>query len=656
MQTRLTPLAALLSMAFITSAQAETTLEPIVVTASRFESAQQERPIAAQVITAEEIRDSSATNVSEVLGKLGGVHKRINFTGLPDSPLDLRGFGMSGDQNTLVLLNGQRLSDFEGGTARLSSIPIESIERIEILRGSGAVQYGGGATAGTINIITRSPIGQPLSGHVFAQAGSHKARDARGGIQVGGEKWGMRLDAQHYEADNYRENNKAKTDNVNGELRLGNQKDFVAVSFTADEQKARLPGERTEAQLKTNPRGTRTPDDYLNSRGQMYALKAEKSLDAVTLAMDASYRDKDESSYYKDVWGTRSRKTDASVISLSPRVLISSDWASVSNSLTVGADWSQWRFKNDTIATGFYDTINERGKQHNKAVYARNEVNLPTETRISLGIRREFVDQEQRQWSPLNSNRTSNVRLTAHEIALQQALGLGFSAYGRTGRSFRVANINDNNCSFTPCSDLLRPQTSRDHEVGLEWKSNTASFRIGAFRMDVNDEIHYNNLVFTTMNLSPTRHQGLELEGRVQLLDRVDLAARYTRTQAKFREGIYNGVDVAGKEVPMVPKDRIGVNLGWQITGDTRASVNVQYVGGQRYDNDQANRFRKMPSYTITDFKISHEIGDWRLAAGVNNLFDEEYYSYGIVNRTYTSFNAYPEARRTFYASAEYRF
>lgn len=656
MTIRHTPLAALLSMALFTSANAERLLEPIVVTASRFESAKQDQPIATQVITADDIRDSTATNVSEVLNKLGGVYTRINFTGLPDSPLDLRGFGMTGDQNTLVLLNGQRLSDFEGGTARLSSIPIESIERIEILRGSGAVQYGSGATAGTINIITKSPIGSPLGGYLFGQAGSHNSRDARGGIQVGGEHWGMRLDAQHYESDNYRDNNRAKTDNVSGELRFGNQKDYVALSFTADNQKTRLPGARTEAELKTDRRGTRNPDDYLNSRGHLYALRAEKNLGAVTLALDASYRDKTETSFYQDLWGSRSRKTDGHVVTVSPRLLLKNKWGDTENTFTVGADWSEWTFDSSMQATGFYSTLDERGRQENKAVYARNEINFPTGTRLSLGLRREFIEQHQRQWTPFVADRSTTARLTAHEIALQQALGLGFSAYARTGRSFRVANINENYCSFAPCAEMLKPQTSHDHEIGLEWKHRIAALRVSLFRMDVNNEIHYNNLTWSTMNLSPTRHQGLELEGRIQVLKNVDVAARYTRTQATFREGTYGGVNVTGNDVPMVPKDRIGLNVGWQITGSTRASLNVQYVGGQRYDNDQANRFRKMPSYTVTDLKIMHEIGNWRLAAGVNNLFDEKYYSYGIVNGSYSSFNAYPETRRTVYASAEYRF
>jgi iron complex outermembrane receptor protein len=63
-----------------------------------------------------------------------------------------------------------------------------------------------------------------------------------------------------------------------------------------------------------------------------------------------------------------------------------------------------------------------------------------------------------------------------------------------------------------------------------------------------------------------------------------------------------------------------------------------------------------MPSYTVADIKVSHDMGDWRLAAGVNNLFDEAYYSYGVINGAATTFNAYPEDRRNAYVSAEYRF
>ena len=641
----------------------------IVVTANRFRSDASNSPIATQVITADEIRDSSATTVSEVLGKVGGVHTRINFTGIPDSPLDLRGFGFTGDQNTLVLLNGLRISENEGAAARLSAIPIDSIERIEILRGAGAVLYGGGATGGTINIITRSPVLDGLNGNVSALAGSHKLRDLRGGVQFGNGKWGISLNAQHYENDNYRDNNRAELDTMSGELRFGGREDFVAFNFSADDQKSRLPGARTEAQVSSDPRGATTPKDFMDSRSGLFSLRGEKRFGGVTLALDLVQRNKKFDSFGTGTYNflgvqtyTNKLTTDVDVTTVSPRILWQTQLAGMDNRLTVGMDWSDWSYTNNSNGT---DTLfgnsstREIGGQSNRAVYLRDELHLTTGTRLSLGARRENVEQEQEERLTPLAKRSEEHHLSAYELALQQDLGSGYSAYGRIGRSFRVANIDENRCSPAPCAPLLKPQRSNDRELGIQWRGRGASFRAGLFDMDIEDEIHFNRLVGffgSNVNLSPTQRRGLELEGKLPLGATVDLAARYTWTEATFREGIYGGVDVKGNDVPLVPKDRIGLNLGWQATAATRLTFNVNYVGSQRHDNDQANRFRSMPSYTVADIKISHDIGAWRLAAGVNNLFDEAYYSYGVVNGAFTTFNAYPEDRRSAYVSAEYRF
>jgi iron complex outermembrane receptor protein len=90
----------------------------IIVTANRFRSSAIDQPIAVQIITADEIRDSSATTVAEVLNKLGGVHTRISFIGVPDTPLDLRGFGMTGNENTPCFnKRPAHLGERTGGTA-----------------------------------------------------------------------------------------------------------------------------------------------------------------------------------------------------------------------------------------------------------------------------------------------------------------------------------------------------------------------------------------------------------------------------------------------------------------------------------------------------------------------------------------------------------
>ena len=656
MNIRIKPLAALLPVLVITPATATQNLEPVVVTATRFESNQQDNPIAAQVITAEEIRNSAATTVGEVLCKLGGVQTRINFVGTPDAPLDLRGFGMTGDQNTLVLLDGQRISENELISARISAIPLDSIERIEILRGSGAVLYGSGATGGTINIITRSTLGAPLSGNVSTRFGSHDLSDLRGGFRAGGELWGLRLNAQRVRTDNYRDNNRSELDTASGELRFGDRNGFVALAFSADDQNSRLPGARTEAQLRSDRRGATTPADYFDSRSQRFSLRGERRFGELTLALDLARRDKNAEMFNKSTWGSTLAKTDVGVTTISPRLLWQTRLDKILYNLTAGADWSHWSYGNDTAATGLMSALDETGKQKNRAFYLRNDLHITTTgTRISLGGREESVHQTQHErLVPRDASERHN--LSAYELSLQQELGGGFSAYGRIGRSFRVANIDENRCWFAPCANLLKPQRSLDREIGARWQGTGTSFGASLFEMDISNEIHYFAPTFSNINLSPTRHRGVELEGRLQLVAGLDLAARYTHTQAQFREGSYGGVDVTGNEVPMVPKHRASLNIGWQVLASTRLGFNLSYTGAQRYDNDQPNRFRKMPDYTVADIKLAQDISNWRLSLGINNLFDRKFYSYGIVNGTFTSFNAYPEDRRNAYLSAEYRF
>src|SRR5204863_203351 len=103
------------------------------------------------VITADDLRKSASSSLPEILAQFGLVHIRDN-SGTPNQQVDLRGFGITGDQNTLILVDGLRISENELTSAQLNAIALESIERIEIVRGSGAVLYGGGATGGTLTL------------------------------------------------------------------------------------------------------------------------------------------------------------------------------------------------------------------------------------------------------------------------------------------------------------------------------------------------------------------------------------------------------------------------------------------------------------------------------------------------------------------------
>ena len=205
---------------------------------------------------------------------------------------------------------------------------------------------------------------------------------------------------------------------------------------------------------------------------------------------------------------------------------------------------------------------------------------------------------------------------------------------------------------------MLEPQTSQDSELGIDFKSESNKVRAALFQMNLDNEIHYNALTFTNMNLSPTHRYGLELEGAHHYSDAVEVAAAYSYTVAKFREGTYGGVDVSGNNIPLVPRVRITLTSSWQVSEMTTLSGNANHVGEQYFDNDQANTFgQQIPAYTTVDMKLSHRKGSWVVAAAVNNLFDRQYFTYGVAsNFTPERYNAYPMQQRSLALNASYEF
>lgn len=644
--------------------------EEIVVTASRFEQRASQAPVNVTIITQEDIRRSAAKTLPELLAEQAGIQAR-NADGSPDLAIDMRGFGMTGNQNTLVLLDGQRLNDIDLSSVKWSAIPLESIEKIEIIRGGGAVLYGGGATGGTINIVTRAPRPREKSGSATLAVGSYDARDARATLSLGGERAGMFVSANSYESDNYRANNRIRQNNLEADVRYQTEGGHVGVKFGADDQTLRLPGARTAAQLDSDPRGTATPNDYSSRDGGHVNLTLNQALGKAELAAELSYREKRQKAFFGDYaffFYDAYSETQLDVLSFTPRLKIPHTLLGPASTLVVGLDVADWDY--DSRRASSPSTIGDPAAhilatQKNRALYAQNTATLSPATTLSLGARIHWVDYQARDemnraaYAEASQSRSAR----AFELGLRHMLTGNTALFGRLGRSFRIATVDEiYNQYGGPLWDsaitLLEPQTSHDREIGVDWQAGKASLRAALYHIDLNNEIHYNALSYTNMNLSPTRRYGLELEGKRELAQNVAAFANYTLAVAKFREGVYGGVDVAGKNIPLVPRHAASAGVSWQMGATTRLSAVANYVGEQYFDNDQDNSFgRKMPAYTTADLKLVHREGGWTLTAAVNNLFDESYFSYGIRSRsTPGAYNAYPMPERNFTVSAGYAF
>lgn len=286
--------------------------DEVVVTATRFKEPQQDFPIGVTVITADDIARSTAQTLPQLLSLQQGIQIR-DASGSPDQQVDMRGFGITGDQNTLVLLDGQRLSENELTGARWSSVPIASIDRIEVLRGSGAVLYGAGATGGVINIITKSPQANAATGQASVLGGSYGTYQVQGGASAGGENVAANVYASYYGSDNYRENNRVTQTNGNADLRWFDATSALSVKVFGGEQNLDLPGALTAAQIARNPRAAATPNDSSTLSGWGTILSGLEHIGDGELALDATYRNRDTNASILFLGNTFNTQTDVNI-------------------------------------------------------------------------------------------------------------------------------------------------------------------------------------------------------------------------------------------------------------------------------------------------------------------------------------------------------
>jgi iron complex outermembrane receptor protein len=628
--------------------------DAVIVTATRFPERRLDAPVGMAVINAEQISRDTARTLPELLSHLGGVNVRDN-TGSPDQQLDLRGFGINGDQNTLVLLDGVRINENDLSVTKLSSIPLKSIERIEIIPGGGAVVFGGGATGGTINIITKAPSPGKTAASVFAGYGSYGSADVRAGSNYGGENLGFALNAGHQESDNYRQNNRLRQDNLIGDVRYGNSENGAGLKFGADDQHLQLPGARSETEFVNDPRGAQTPSNWSTRQGEFGTFSASRRLGTLGLAADLAYRDSDSTAYFAPSINRIKQRN----VALSPRARLPFTALGIDSVLIAGFDWSDWNYDR-AINFPPFPLSSTTGTQQNTGTYVQYNGRLASATKLTLGAREQRVaDHRVDTSNSLDQSQTQNPH--AEEIGLSQDLFERWQLYGKAGTSFRIANVDEN--GFTATGDLLKAQTARNREVGLEFRPGAAKLRASVYDIELDNEIYFSPIAGpfgANINLSPTRRRGAELAGQWAVAPGIDIAGSFAYQIAKFRSGVYGGIDVTNKDIPLVPRQIANVRGSWRVADKTVLRANGNFVGHQRYDNDQDNTFpRMMPAYALFDAKLTREWSGWLFSAAVNNLFDKKYFSYGLVDNfgsCGTPTCVYPQVGRTFFVSAEYAF
>ncbi len=609
-------------------------LSPITVMSSRFDEPLDQSLPQTTIITSGEIERSGLSDVSQILQKLGNVPTRINLSGTQDQSIDLRGYGITSDNNVVILLDGVRLSEIEQAAARTSMIPVESIDHIEITRGGSSVLYGEGATSGVINIVSKNHPGN--STIISGGLGSFATKESNlwTSRQIDGTS--VALFGKTLNTDNYRDNNQAQV--RTGGAAVQWQPDAnrtLGVRVYSDSEDTRFPGPLTLTQFQQNPRQTFTPNDAGNIGGNVVTVFGKAMVDNTELAVDGNVRNKQSTSNLPSLGG--STNISANFEDLTPRAKIHDAWIK-NNDLTMGIDLSRWDRTYSSIYPAYpqYSTVGEHLIQNSDALYLRDDWNIDSVDRIVAGGRVERIQKE------LASNESSN--LHAYEFQYIRTLFSRLESYLRTGESYRVANIDE----LRGAAGNLLPQTSTDFEAGISWNRlapNNASLRV--FRSNIHNELVFDPVQFININLPPTQREGVEIDGRYQVASNFALRGSGQWIKAIFVDGVYQG-----HRVPLVPQFNIQTGAEWKPEQHQTLDLSARLVGQQSVDSDFMGTLPPIPFYWTADLRYNSVLSkQWTLVASANNLLNRQYYDYA---NSYGAF--YPSPGRNLGMLVKYAF
>lgn len=613
-------------------------MEEVVVTATRGTEEIRKVPAHVSIITEEEIKKSGATTVVELLDKLEGIQIR-SYSGNPaQSMIDMRGFGGENPfGKTLIMLDGRRMNRPDMASINWLQIPLNTIERIEVVRGASSVLYGDSAIGGVINIITKKGVGKPKF-NASVIAGSYGLHNERVGVNGATDKWSYALTGENNFSFGYRDRSKFSSQAGGFDIGYSASDSFnvnLGVSFTkADYQ---MPGALTKDMMEKDRRQYQNPDDDGSDKYTNVNLAIKSFWGSYgQLEMNLLYGNKD----LKVDWTSYSSHSNVEIdtYGVTPRYILSKDIFGFKNKLTLGVDFyhepfekTSYSSRERTSKNSFTDLTRE-----SLAYYIRDEFYIAESLILTLGYRqdRTTIKGTNTNYST-PSNNWDDKKIhhgEAYEASLTYLFGKASNVYAKYATVYRIPFL-DEQASYYGWGDFfnrdLEKETGKSMEVGTQFLP-VEGLKVGLslFRIDMEDEIMWDGTKNKNVNSDRTRHDGAEVSASYTLKNIARIYGNFTYHKATFEAGTYNG-----KDIPLVPRRIANAGVEIHLPFSLMLRPEVRYVDKCYVNGDKENVLEKLESYTLYNLYLFYKpiIGKIQITAflGVENLADEKYSSYG---------------------------
>ncbi len=587
-------------------------LAPVVVSATRTPRSLYPTGANISIVTATEIAGSGASTLADVLRGRGGIQVSDLFGDGSRPSVSTRGFGANAAANTLILVDGRRLNNADLGAPDLNSIPLQDIERIEIVQSSGGVLFGDQAVGGVINIITRDP--GRLRAAVTAQAGSYGRRE--GGVTVEnrhGNGLGYRVSGMRRRRDNYRDNNGQDYFSGSAQIDYIGSRGHAFAEYQAIDEELEAPGGLFLEQLAADRRQALNPNDFIDTRtyvgrvGGIYDLVAGWEL-------QAEYTDrKSDSDGLLSVLGASSAvTTKRRHREFTPRLVRGWETAGSEALLTLGADVFETRFFLSSI---FGDIDDEQSRI---AGYARLIQPLTERFTLTLGHRRAIVENDiSGAFLPPGSEIDDEA--SANELGMAFAITPQWLLFGRVETNYRFV-LADEYTSASFGGVIPVTQTGRSTELGSEWRHARGGLKIAMYQLDVEDEIEFDPILFINTNIGDTRRRGLIAEANWQPWSLLTLNAEYGYVEPDIVAG-----PLEGKVIPFVARHVGRVGARYRISEALGAGLEVYGISDRVAVGDFDNVLPGAPGYVVGRASLSYAWQGLRVALAIDNLLDKDY-------------------------------
>ncbi len=594
-------LALALALPGVAAAQnAPTELDDVTVTATRTPISIENSVVPVQVIDRAQIDHSQANSLQDLLRGRAGLD--INNSGGMGKLTSLFMRGTSSSQ-VLVLVDGVRIGSATSGMPPLQELPIDQIERIEIVRGPRSSLYGSEAIGGVIQIFTRN-AGKGLQQNLAITAGSNNLRQISAGFSNRGERGWISAQAGYQE-----------TDGINACRGFYDAATWAGAGCFTNE-----PDRDGYRNTSINVRGGYALTETLSLEGHVLNANSRNQFDGTT-SNESDNRQQVIGSKLKWVHsdafqltaqvGRNNEQADGYLASNGNRSFVSTldsrrDTASVQGDflfaegqqISAGVDWQ----KDKVTGTTAYIT----DSRDNTGVFAEYQGQFGAHT-LQASVRND--DNEQ-----FGSHTTGS-------LGYGFAFGNGFRLTANAGTGFKAPTFND---LYYPCSPWgcynnaeLEPEKSKSLNIGIAQYADAWNWTFNAYETRI-DQLIALDSTFTPYNIAEARIRGAELTGYLSLAG-FDINAQASFTDPR------DHIASAPTYDNLLPRrartsGRLDVDKSF---GPLRLGVTAA-GSGHRFD-DAANSVR-LAGYGTMDVRVEYAINDaWSLQAKAANVFDREY-------------------------------